>query len=167
MSDATEKAPTSLDDIFKDEMFLEMFDDFDNAGIMLTDEGNQLKYGGHYDLSSRKPYDQSEGELTAKQEKCADFDKYKAEIDQVQSDMANHGYSQTRKTECDITTGNAFVSNGLMGVIVAINDSEKRNSGQTKRAHVVYSNGTESHPLLSSIVATTYKPNSYFIEIIK
>ena len=168
MTDTTEKAPATLDDIFNDEFFLDMIssdESKDVASIILTEERNQELYGGHYDLTGRKSYQKSEGELTAKQEKCVNFSDYQDLIGQAHASIQQKGYSKANKTESTLKTGDILVANGIVGVIVAINDSEHRNSGQTKRAHIVYANGTENHLLLSSVIANSYKENSCFVAI--
>lgn len=203
MSDTTLSNAPTLDDIFNDDLFIEMmeksdkdiannnagglevktcnsmqdiFDDLDaidllnqdnsfetSSSIMMTEERNQSIYGGHYNLSGRNSYNKGDSEITATHTPCKNFDDYQKLIDDAQIKMQQKGFKKGTISEKQIKTGDVFVSQGLVNIVVAINDSEYRNSGQNKRAHVVYANGTESHLLLSSIVANTYKDNSYYV----
>ncbi len=166
-TETTEKTFNTLDDIFNDDFFISLTadDEYDPSGIIMSEERQKEFYGSRQNSAARNGYDKGENEITARQSVCKDFAKYQILLDNAEREMNNKGYSRSTIAESDIRVGHIFVSKGLLGVVVAINDSEHRNSGQDKRAHMVYANATESHLLLSSVISNTYKDNSYFVKI--
>lgn len=148
--------PTCLDDIFKDDVF----------GLLnISDEDASLFVKpNYYESRAKAQYEAMDGELTARQEACFDFESYKPIIDKALEDIRTIPYTQIHAKESGISVGDVFVLNGVTACVVAINISEKRASGQKYRAHLVFANRTESKLLFSSLVSATQKPNSYLVK---
>lgn len=160
-TDTAEKTFNSLEDIFNDDV-LGIFDDnYDPQGIIMTNDQYQEKYGRS--CSGRKSYQALDGELTAVQKVCKDYSSYEHLINKALSDIETRSYQKTVATKNDIKIGSVVVFKGVLGVVVDINESENRNSGPSFRAHIVFSNKTESHLMLSTVVSNTYKEMSYLV----
>ena len=154
----------TMDDIFNDIMsndVLGIFDNIDPQGILMTPEQHEAKYGGS--KKSRNKYHAIDGEITAVQQVCRDYADYAHIIDKAINDVNTIDYQKTVATKSDIIVGSVVVFKGLLGVVVALNASEARSSGESFRAHIVFANETESHLLLSTVSTNTYKDFSYLV----
>lgn len=156
MPTQTKKLPTCLEDIFNDDEFGLLNMDDDVEGLFVSAD--------HYKSSTRNGYVAGDGELITRQMACADFHLYKQALIDATLLIKSTKFTKGTSLASTIAVGDVFVFDGLVAVIVAINESEKRNSGQKYRAHVVYANGTESKLLFSSVVAKTHKPNNYLVK---
>lgn len=153
----TTKTPTCLEDIFNDDPF-GLLDISDEQAALFVEPN-------HYKPSSKAGYVAGIGEVVAKQTACTDYHLYEARIDNALSIIKNGGFKKVAANINNIKVDSIFVFEGLVAVVVAIQEAEQRNSGQKHRARVIYSNGTESNLLLSTLVAKTYKNNCYSVEI--
>ena len=160
-SSTQERTVNSLEDIFNSDELGIFDDDYDPQGIIMTDAQYQAKYGRQ--TLSRKSYQPIEGEITATQKVCKNYDDYKHLIDSALHSIETINHQKTVATRKDIVIGAVVVFKGVLGVVVGINESENRRSGQSFRAHIVFSNKTESHLLLSTVVSNTYKEMSYLV----
>lgn len=151
-------SPTCLEDIFNDDAF----------GLLdISDEENLLVAAEHYQYSNRKGYVAGDNEITARQSVCPNFNSYKSIIEEATRNISTLEHIKAQTSENDIAVGDVYIFNGLVAVVVAINESEHRNSGQKYRAHLVYANGTESKLLFSSLAAKSRQPHSYKVNFIK
>lgn len=152
----SKESPKTIEDILNDDIF----------GLLHINEEEMSLFvePNHYESKARASYNAKSGEITAKQKVCADFKLYEPIINRALSDIAGLPYSQAATKEDRISVGDIFVLSGMVACVVAVNKSEDRNSGQKFRAHLVYSNGTESKLLFSSLVSATHKTNSYLVK---
>lgn len=165
-NDTEVKKIETMDDIFEDLMTNDVFGsiaaDFDPQGILMTPEQYEEKYGG--EKANRNKYHALDGEITAVQQVCHNYADYEHLINKALSDTTTLDYHKTCARKNDIVIGSVVVFKGVLGVVVDINASEERSSGQSSRAHIVFANKTESHLLLSTIVSNTYKDFSYLVQ---
>lgn len=155
MSAQAERTHTCLEDIFNDDVFglLDMSDE----------EASLFVSADHYKSSTRNGYVAAEGELVAKQAVCHDFHLYEDSINSAIAFIGRGAFDKVAAQVSTIAVGSIFVFEGLVAIVVDINEAEERNSGQQYRAHVVYANGTESKLLFSTVVSKSHKPNSYLV----
>ena len=166
-NDIKDTEVTSIDDILNelmnDDPFGLLDDNYDPQGIVVSKERYEELYGKR-STTQRNGYQAADGEVTAKQQVCSNFSEYEHLILKAQNDMKTRSFDRAVAVENEIAIGDVVVFKGLLGVVVAMNESEQRNSGQKYRAHIVYANGTESHLLLSTVVSNCYKDISYLVK---
>lgn len=145
----------SLNAILDSKEFEAMFGNVDPEGIMMSDTAIK---------EQRKSYQAGLNEVIDRQQVCANFAIYQDKVGMATRAIAIYPYKKSIASEKTIKIDDIFVFNGLVGCVVGLNDSESRRSGQDTRAHIVYANGTESHLLLSSLAAKTYKDQNYIVK---
>lgn len=129
-------------------------------GVDVPKEGD-ITYLKHV----RSQAEKKAAEEIANRTPCADFDKFKALFDKVQSDLT-HGLVEAKllKDQKDrdymakIQQGDWFIVNGQKAYIAEI--SQERTHGFDKNDHrlrVIYDNGTESDLLLRSMQKALYE----------
>ncbi len=93
---------------------------------------------------------------------CADFERFKAQLEQAASDIkAGHRQSRPFGKDASIEAGNFFILGGQLVLVVEVGEPIKAPNGSTDaRLRVVYANGTESNLLMRSLQRALYKDDA-------
>ena len=100
----------------------------------------------------------------ANRQPCQDFERYRVLFDSVRKELKNgtrRYYSLDSWKNEEIVAGNFYVIEGQMLYIASVSDTfpsrqEKIKNRMDARAYVIYDNGTENYPLVSTIRRMTY-----------
>jgi hypothetical protein len=91
--------------------------------------------------------------------RCADFEKFQSQFEQVQADLAS-GKRSTRPfgKDASVARGAFFILRGQLAYVAEVGETIKAPNGQfDARLRVIYSNGTESNLLQWSLQRALYK----------
>ncbi len=129
-----EQIPDSLDDIFDDDA-LEM----DEDAVVLR----------HVTPSAERHLPDHRAEFVP----CMDFDKYTDKFEEVQAAL-EAGERKARPVKkwavIEPVEGDFFIRNGLLALVAEKSEMTARGGSRDHRLRVIFSNGTESDPLMSS-----------------
>lgn len=131
------KEINSIDDIFGDDS-LDILGD-DSEGIF------DFKH-------TPKELQRAEADFVSRRKSCKNFDEYKAQFKQVQSELSNKTRKQVSFHENQLIEGRYFVHNGILLLLTEINELEKDKFGKIDgRTRIIFENGTESGMKLRSL----------------
>lgn len=136
----------SIDDIFEN----------DELGILNTDEVDIFTLKNVPNNKERETAD-----YIARQEVCADFDKYEDILKQCQADIKS-GKNKLIKYagEQDINQGDFFVLKGVLVYVAEKGEKTEKNGKVNYRLKCIFENGTESNMLLRSLSRELYRNGS-------
>lgn len=84
---------------------------------------------------------------------CPDFDKFASRFDEMQAsldDGSRTALAVPKGESIEMMEGNFFIRNGLLALIAERSEMSLRGGSRDHRLRVIFSNGTESDPLMSS-----------------
>ncbi|UWQ13071.1 GIY-YIG nuclease family protein [Aliiroseovarius sp. M344] len=126
--------PDSLDDIFDDDAL-----DLDEDAVTLR----------HVTPSAERHLPDHRAEFVP----CTDFDRYAGKFEEVQVALES-GERKARPVKkwavIEPVEGDFFIRNGLLAMIAEKSEMTARGGSRDHRLRVIFSNGTESDPLMSS-----------------
>ncbi len=129
-----EQIPDSLDDIFDDD------------ALELDEDTVALR---HVTPSAERHLPDHRAEFVP----CTDFDRYADKFEEVQSAL-EAGERKARPVKkwavIEPVEGDFFIRNGLLAMIAEKSEMTARGGSRDHRLRVIFSNGTESDPLMSS-----------------
>lgn len=129
-----EQIPDSLDDIFDDD------------ALELDEDAVSLR---HVTPSAERHLPDHRAEFVP----CTDFDRYADKFEEVQSALET-GDRKARPVKkwavIEPVEGDFFIRNGLLAMIAEKSEMTARGGARDHRLRVIFSNGTESDPLMSS-----------------
>ncbi len=131
---AAEDVPASLDDIFEDD------------GLKLDASAYELKH-------STPAAERLKPDHRADIFPCPDFDRFTARFDEMQAsldDGSRTALAVPKGESVEMMEGNFFIRNGLLALIAERSEMSLRGGSRDHRLRVIFSNGTESDPLMSS-----------------
>ena len=128
------------------------------AGLNAASDLTELKH-----VRSMEERRQS-ADWVANRQPCQDFERYRALFDSVRKELKDgtrRYYSLDSWKNEEIIAGNFYVIEGQMLYIASVSDTfpskqEKIKNRTDARAYVIYDNGTENYPLVSTIRRMTY-----------
>lgn len=129
-----EDIPDSLDDIFHDDNL-----DVDPALVTLK----------HTTAAAERFQPDHRAEFTP----CRDFDQYAERFEAVQQALENgerNALPVKKWSVIEPLEGDFFIRNGLLALIAEKSEMTSRGGSRDHRLRVIFSNGTESDPLMSS-----------------
>ncbi len=121
-----------------------------------------------FDLTHVRPIEQrrTSAEWIASREPCNDFDRYRPLFEKVKQDIKagirKYYFLKTVKDKT-VDEGNFYVVDGQMFYVASIGESfpaKSKNVLSDARAYIVYDNGTQNTPLVSSLVRSMYDDES-------
>lgn len=122
-----------------------------------------VEAGGEDDITRLRHVQSSEerraSEEIATHTRCADFEEFQPQFEQVQADLAS-GKRSTRPFGKDASVGQGafFILRGQLAYVAEVGETIKAPNGQfDARLRVIYSNGTESNLLRWSLQRALYK----------
>lgn len=131
---ADDEIPRTLDEIFADDG-------------MEVDERT-------YDLKFSRPFAERERPgHRADFVPCRDFDLFRERIEQMQAALISGDRSAVavrKRAVIEPVEGDFFIRNGLLALIAEKSEMSARGGDRDHRLRVIFSNGTESDPLMSS-----------------
>ena len=109
----------------------------------------------------RSSVERRAAEMIADHKPCADFEHFQALFTRVESDLKSRRRETSRfRRYTVIHEGNYFILGGQLVYVAAVGDIIKAPNGKSDaRLRVIYSNGTESNLLRSSLRRALYKDN--------
>ena len=131
---AEEAVPASLDDIFDDDDL-----DIDASVFTLT----------HSTPSTQRQVPDHRADFVS----CKDFELFRARFEEMQArleDGSRHARVVPKGEVLEMMEGNFFIRNGLLALIAERSEMSVRGGSRDYRLRVIFSNSTESDPLMSS-----------------
>ena len=130
---AFDDVPESLDDIFGDDL------DIDDAVVKLT----------HSTPATERQNPDHRADFIP----CRDFENFAPRFEEIQAALEAGTRTATvvpKGESVEMLEGNFFIRNGLLALIAERSEMSMRGGSRDYRLRVIFSNGTESDPLMSS-----------------
>ncbi len=144
----TKKEINSLDDILGDDTF----------GLLDAEDNSLFEFKHVKSIKDRESTD-----FVARRKPCKDFNKYEAQLKEVQADLKSGKRTLVEFKQQNLRQGAYYVHNGILFVIEKINITKKehykpdgtrvREDGRTR---CIFENGTESNMLKRSVEKLLY-----------
>ena len=142
------KEINSLDDILGDDTF----------GLLDAEDNSLFEFKHVKSIKDREATD-----FVARRKPCKDFDKYEAQLKEVQADLKSGKRTIVEFKQQNLREGSYYVHNGILFLIEKINITKKehykpdgtrvREDGRTR---CIFENGTESNMLKRSVEKILY-----------